>query len=96
MKELVYRVLAGFFGLGFGIFLSIGNTSYLSNKMYISSWAIAIGFGLFAILGTHIAESFLAKFLAWKGPTKFQLLRNPVMRRKPLVRERMNGSDALL
>lgn len=70
MKELVYRVLAGFFGLGFGIFLSIGNTSYLSNKMYISSWAIAIGFGLFAILGTHIAESFLAKFFGMEGTNK--------------------------
>lgn len=73
MRQLIFRILAGILSLVFGIVLSIGDTSQMSFRFYVYSWIIGIGFGLFAILGTQIAESFLAIIFGMETPKKNQI-----------------------
>ena len=72
MRQLIFRILAGILSLVFGIFLSIGDTSQMSLNIYANTWIITIVFGLFAICGTRIAESFLANIFGMEVVHKSQ------------------------
>lgn len=59
MRETVFRVLAGLLALMFSVFLFFGDTAKMNWLQLYGSGAVALGFGMFAVLGSDIGERFI-------------------------------------
>jgi len=59
MRAIVFRILAGLLAIAFGMLLAFGDTSKMSLRQFWGTAVIAIGFGLYAALGSDLGERFL-------------------------------------
>jgi hypothetical protein len=60
MRQLIFRVLAGFIGLAFLGFLILGDRGKLTPRQIYGAGIIGIGLLLFACLGAGLGEQLIA------------------------------------
>ncbi len=56
MRSIIFRLLAGLLALAFAALLLFGDTTQLSWRDWWGRIVITVGFGLYALLGTNLAE----------------------------------------
>jgi hypothetical protein len=56
VRAVIFRVLAGLIALAFAALLLFGDTSKMSLRQMFGVGAVAVGFGLYSVLGSDLGE----------------------------------------
>ncbi len=59
MRGVIFRVLAGLLAAAFAVLLLFGDTTKMGWQEVWGIGAVAIGFGLYAVLGSDLGERFM-------------------------------------